>query len=339
MSTNFSSNDLMDRAPAEDRTATASSRRVAVITGGTLGIGLELARLAAAEGYDLVIAADRAGDQAALSELRSKGVHVEFIEADLATIEGVKELKRATDGRRIEVLAANAGHGLGHAFLDQDWADIRHVIDTNITGLALLVHHVGKGMRQRGGGRILLTGSIAGTMPGTYQAVYNATKAFVNSFGEAIREEVKDSNITVTVLMPGATETEFFHRAGLDDTKEGAKSKDSAAAVAKTGWDAMKRGDNHEVHGLPNKIRATLNRWLPDSLVAKQHGSAMKPGGARESSGAPAIGGILAAAAAVGGIALAVKAAQRRQGRYTMTDLRDGRRTSGRATYPSRYAD
>jgi short-subunit dehydrogenase len=265
---------------------------------------------------------------------------VEFIETDLATIDGVKELKRATDGRHVAVLAANAGHGLGHAFLEQDWDDVRHVIDTNITGLTLLVHHVGKAMRARGGGRILLTGSIAGTMPGTYQAVYNASKAFVNSFGEAVREEVKDSGITVTVLMPGATETEFFHRAGLDDTREGAKSKDSAEAVARTGWDAMKRGDNHEVHGLPNKIRATLNRWLPDSLVAKQHGRAMQPGGAREKSQAPAIGGVLAAAAAIGGIALAVRAAQQRSTEKTgyMNDLRDGRR-HGRPSDAARYAD
>ena len=116
---------------------------------------------------------------------------------------------------------ANAGHGLGRAFLDQDFADVRHVIDTNVTGTVYLVQLVGRAMRSRGQGRILLTGSIAGFMPGTYQAVYNGTKAFVDSFSFALRAELKDTGVTVTCLMPGATETDFFERADMLDTKVG----------------------------------------------------------------------------------------------------------------------
>ena len=123
--------------------------------------------------------------------------------------------------RRVDALLANAGHGLGQAFLDQDFEEIQHVIDTNITGTIYLIHQIAWKMRERGAGRILITGSIAGFMPGTYHAVYNGTKAFIDSFSYALRAELKDSGVTVTCLMPGATETEFFERAGLSDTKVG----------------------------------------------------------------------------------------------------------------------
>ena len=118
-------------------------------------------------------------------------------------------------------MLANAGHGLGRGFLDQNFEDVRHVIDTNVTGTVYLVQLVGRSMRSRGRGRILLTGSIAGFMPGTYQAVYNATKAFVDSFSFALRAELKDTGVTVTCLMPGATETDFFERADMLDTAVG----------------------------------------------------------------------------------------------------------------------
>ena len=116
---------------------------------------------------------------------------------------------------------ANAGHGLGKGFLDQDFEEARHVIDTNITGTVYLIQRIGRDMRARGQGRILITGSIAGFMPGSFQAVYNGTKAFIDSFSFALRNELKDSGVTVTCLMPGATETEFFERADMLDTKVG----------------------------------------------------------------------------------------------------------------------
>src|SRR5207253_8110269 len=179
-------------------------------------------------------------------------------ESDLATTQGVHELVFAINGRPVNALLANAGNGLGHAFLDQDFEEARHVIDTNVTGTLYLIHEVGNEMRERGEGRILITGSIAGFMPGTYQAVYNGTKAFMDSFSFALREELKDSGVTVTCLMPGATETEFFERADMLDTKIGQSKKDDPAEVARTGFDAMMRGDGDVVTGWLNKVRSAI---------------------------------------------------------------------------------
>ena len=196
------------------------------------GIGFELARIRGENGFDLVIAADQPKIQDAARDLRLLGAAVEAVEVDLATLEGVDRLYAATGGRPVEALLANAGHGLGRAFLDQDFIQVRHVVDTNITGTIYLIQKVGRDMRARGHGRILITGSIAGFTPGTYQAVYNATKAFIDSFSFALRHEVKEQGITVTCLMPGATETEFFERADLMDTKIGQSKKDDPADVA-----------------------------------------------------------------------------------------------------------
>src|SRR4029453_7463512 len=194
------------------------SRPFAIVTGASSGIGLELAAVCAQEGFDLLLAPDRPGIHEAAERCRQLGADVSSIEVDLATTQGVDRLWAAASGRPVDALLANAGHGLGHAFLDQEFGDIRHVIDTNITGTVQLVQLVGRQMRARGKGRILLTGSIAGFMPGAYQAIYNGTKAFVDSFSFAIRAELKDSGVTVTCLMPGATETDFFERADLLDT-------------------------------------------------------------------------------------------------------------------------
>ena len=173
---------------------------------------------------------------------------------------------------------ANAGHGLGHAFLDQDFADIRHVIDTNVTGTLDLIHQLGRPMRDRGEGRILIVGSIAGYTPGTFQAVYNATKAFIDSFSMALRHELRDSGVTVTCLMPGATETEFFERAGMEDTQVGQSKKDDAAFVARTGYDAMMKGEGDVVAGLKNKITTVIASVTPAGMLAEQHRRMAEPG-------------------------------------------------------------
>jgi short-subunit dehydrogenase len=214
------------------------SKPFAIVTGASSGIGLELASICAQEGFDLLIAADRPELQAAADRCRGLGADVTVVETDLATTEGVDRLWAAAAERPVEALLANAGHGLGHAFLDQDFEDVRHVIDTNVTGTIYLVQLVGRTMRSRGSGRILLTGSIAGFMPGTYQAVYNGTKAFVDSFSFALRAELKESGVTVTCLMPGATETDFFERADMLDTQVGQSKKDDPADVARIGFDA-----------------------------------------------------------------------------------------------------
>ena len=176
------------------------------------------------------------------------------------TIEGVDELYAAARGRPVEALLANAGRGLGKAFLDQDFADVRHVVDTNVTGTIYLIQKVGRDMRTRGSGRILITESIAGFMPGTYQAVYNATKSFLDSFSFALRHELMDAGVSVTCLMPGATETEFFERADMMDTKVGTSKKDDPAEVAETGFKAMMKGEGDVVmrswHADPGSARA-----------------------------------------------------------------------------------
>jgi len=218
-----------------------AQRPLAVVTGASSGIGFDLAKLCAMKGYDLVIAADRPEITRAQSELKALGVNVDALEADLSTENGVADLfaRAERQQRPIDILIANAGHGLGKAFLDQDFRQVRSVIDTNITGTIDLIHKVGNRMRARGSGRMLIVGSIAGLMPGSFQAVYNGSKAFIDSFAAALRNELKDTGVSVTCLMPGPTETEFFERADLLDTKVGQQKKDDPADVAKTGFDAM----------------------------------------------------------------------------------------------------
>jgi short-subunit dehydrogenase len=258
------------------------TRQFAIVTGASTGIGLELARRCATEGFDLLIAADESEIEQAASDLRTEqGGHVEAVQADLSTLEGVDELYRATRGRPVDILMANAGRGLGRAFLDQDLAQVRKVIDTNITGTVGLIHKIGAEMRRRKAGRILITGSIAGFTPGTFQAVYNGTKAFLDSFSFALREELRDSGVSVTCLMPGATETEFFRRADMMDTKVGTEDKDDPVDVARAGFEAMMRGDGDIVTGLKNKIQSAVAEVTPAEMLAKQHRKMAEPGTAR----------------------------------------------------------
>lgn len=260
----------------------SATRPFAIVTGASTGIGLELARRCAKEGYDLLIAADEPAIEQAATSLRGAGAAVEAVQADLATTEGVEKLYAAVRGRAVDALLANAGRGLGHAFLDQEFDKVRRVIDTNITGTVYLIHKIGNDMRRRNSGKILITGSIAGFMPGSFQAVYNGTKAFLNSFSFALREELKGTNVTVTCLMPGATETEFFRRAGMMDTKVGTEEKDDAAEVANNGFDAMMKGEGEIVSGLKNKVQTTVANVMPAGVLAGQHRKMAEPGTAKK---------------------------------------------------------
>jgi short-subunit dehydrogenase len=255
-----------------------AQRQLAVVTGASSGIGFELAQLCAKDGFDLVIAADEPEIEEAAKQLEKHGVKVDWVECDLAQEEGVEELLDAVEDRQVDVLMANAGHGLGHAFLDQQFEDILHVIDTNITGTLFLLHRVGNRMSARGSGRILITGSVAGFIPGAYQAVYNGTKAFLDSFSFALRAELAESGVTVTCLMPGATETEFFERADMQDTAVGQQKKDDPKDVAKAGFDAMMRGDGDVVAGWQNKLQTAIANVTPSGLLARQHAKKAKPG-------------------------------------------------------------
>src|SRR3954463_821570 len=261
----------------------STSRPLAIVTGASTGIGFELAKRCAKEGYDLVIAADEPEIEQAANSLRNGdgGTKVEVVQADLATTEGVGRLYAAVKGRQVDALLANAGRGLGHGFLDQDFAKARRVVDTNITGTIDLIYKVGNDMRRRNAGKILITGSIAGFMPGTYQAVYNGTKAFLDSFSFALRAELRDTKVTVTCLMPGATETEFFERADMLDTKVGTQKKQDPAEVAKAGFDAMMDGKGDVVTGWQNKLRSAIANILPAGMVAEQHRGMAEPGSAR----------------------------------------------------------
>jgi uncharacterized protein len=223
-------------------------RSLAVVTGASSGIGYELAKRCAAKGFDLILAADEPLDEAA-DTCRGLGANVETAVVDLATRPGVDTLVRTIGDRTVSALLANAGHGLGQGFLDQDFEEIQHVIDTNITGTIYLIHQIAWRMRARGAGRILITGSIARFMPGTSHAVYNGTKAFIDAFSYALRAELKDTGVTVTCLIPGATDTGFFERAGLTDTKVAQDKKDDPADVAKDGFEAMMKGDADVVSG------------------------------------------------------------------------------------------
>jgi short-subunit dehydrogenase len=262
----------------------STSRPLAIVTGASTGIGFELAKRCAKEGYDLVIAADEPEIEQAANSLRNGGggTKVEVVQADLATTEGVDRLYAAVKGRQVDALLANAGRGLGHGFLDQDFAKARRVVDTNITGTIDLIYKVGNDMRRRNAGKILITGSIAGFTPGSFQAVYNGTKAFLNSFSFALREELRDTKVTVTCLMPGATETEFFKRAGMMDTAVGTGDKDDAADVANSGFDAMMKGEGDVVTGLKNKVQSAAANVTPAGVLASQHRKMAEPGTAKE---------------------------------------------------------
>lgn len=252
--------------------------KLAVITGASTGIGRELAKIAASEGYDLVLVADEPTIDAAAGEIRASAVSVEAIEADLASFEGNDRLLAAVGDRRIDILIANAGRGLGHAFVTQSSDDWRRVIDTNVTGTTYLLQKVAQRMVTQGDGRILIVGSIAGLIPGSYQAVYNGTKAYLDSFSYALREELKDTGVGVTVLMPGPTDTEFFRRANMLDTPVGKDDgKEDPAKTARNGWDAMMDGSAHVVSGVKNKIQAALSHLTPDTMLAKQHTKMAKP--------------------------------------------------------------
>jgi uncharacterized protein len=259
-----------------------TAHKLAVVTGASTGIGLELARECARHKFDLIVAANEPEIESAADELRREGVNVEAVKADLATVSGVDQLYEKLRGRRVNALLANAGRGLGKAFLDQDFADIRCVIDTNITGTVYLIHKVGNDMRRSGEGRILITGSIAGFIPGSYQAVYNGSKAFLDSFSYALREELKDSAVTVTCLMPGPTDTEFFRRADMLDTKVGSEEKDEAAEVAKDGFAAMMAGKGGVVSGWQNKLEAAAAHVLPSAALARRHTREAAPGTAKK---------------------------------------------------------
>src|SRR5215203_2587054 len=260
----------------------ASNRPLAVVTGASRGIGLELAKLFAAHDHDVIVAAEGADIHAVAQGLRDAGVEADAVQVDLASDQGVDELYRAVkdSGRPVAAVALNAGRGAGGAFAtDTRLEDELEIIDLNVRSTVHLAKHIVGDMVERNEGRILFTSSIASTMPGSFQAVYNASKSFVQSFALALRNELKDTGVTVTTLMPGPTETEFFERADMLDTKVGASDKDDPALVAKQGFEALMKGEERVVGGgMKTKAMAAAAKVTPDSMKAAQHRKMAEPG-------------------------------------------------------------
>src|SRR4051795_6149601 len=262
------------------------NRQLAVVTGASSGIGFELAKIFAEEGFDLLIAAEDAELTVALEKLTASGANARAHRVDLATEAGVIELygQIQNTGLPVAALALNAGIGAGGAFATEtDLADELKLIDLNVRSTVHLCKLVLADMVERDRGRILFTSSIASTMPGPFQAVYNASKSFVQSFALAIRNELKDSGVTVTSLMPGPTETEFFERADMLDTKVGAGEKDDPAEVARQGFEALMADKERIVAGaFKNKAQVAVSRVLPDSVKAEKHREMAEPGSAKD---------------------------------------------------------
>jgi uncharacterized protein len=270
--------------------STSETKPFAVVTGASSGIGLELARQFASNGYDLLIAAEDAELAQAAGELRALGGDVDAVRVDLATEDGVEELyaRIRASGRPVDALALNAGIGAGGAFAgpDPDRTELTQelqLVDLNVRSTVHLAKHVLTDMVARNEGRVLFTSSIASTMPGAFQAVYNASKSFVQSFALALRNEVKDTNVTITSLMPGPTETEFFERADMLDTSVGAGDKDDPADVARDGFEALMAGKERVVsHSLSTKAQGRSGRFMPDSAKAEMHRKMAEPGSAEK---------------------------------------------------------
>lgn len=258
------------------------AKPLALVTGASSGIGLELAEQLAERGYDLVInAEDNARLLQAARRIRAAGAHVDVIQANLRDYIQTEHLVDTVHdlGRPLDVAVLNAGVGRGGAFVDIDLADDLEVIDLNVRSTVHLAKRIVRAMTERGEGRILVTSSIASTMPGSFQAVYNASKSFLQSFVQALQNELKDTGVTLTSLMPGPTETDFFHRADMDDTKVGQQDKDDPAQVARQGLDALLGGKEKVVAGsAKTKAQEMANKILPDKAKAEAHRKVAEPG-------------------------------------------------------------
>ncbi|MBW4417635.1 MAG: SDR family NAD(P)-dependent oxidoreductase [Myxacorys californica WJT36-NPBG1] len=262
------------------------TRPLAVVTGASKGIGYELARQFAQNGFDLLITSTGASINEAAQSCEKLGAKVETVQADLATFDGVETLysRIKATGRPVDAIAINAGVGVGGEFArETDLQDELNLINLNVVSSVHLAKRVVKDMVERGKGRILFTSSIAALLPGPFEAVYAASKAFLRSFSEGLRNELKDTGVTVTALMPGPTDTDFFHRADMDDTVVGSSQNDDPAEVAKQGFEALMAGKNEIIAGsLMTKIQGAVSKVLPEPLRAELHSKLTEPGSANK---------------------------------------------------------
>ncbi|WP_199424157.1 SDR family NAD(P)-dependent oxidoreductase [Actinotalea solisilvae] len=255
-------------------------RPLAVVTGASSGIGLALAHGLAERGHDLVVCAED-DDVAGLRADPAPATAVSAVRADLATSDGVDRLVAAVEaaGAPVDVLALNAGVGLGGPFLEADLADHEHLVELDVLAVVRLAHRLLPAMVARGAGRVLVTSSVAATMPGPWYATYAASKTFVQSFTEALRHELRGSGVTLTALQPGPTDTAFFERADMTSTLAARGPKSDPADVARAGLEALFAGDDHVVVGALGKSQAAMARVLPVPAQAAVHGAATRPRG------------------------------------------------------------
>lgn len=250
-----------------------TSPKYALITGGTSGIGYELAKLFAENGYNLVIVARTEADlRQRADEISSRyGVFVITLAKDLFHREAPFEIYDETrrQGIQIDVLVNDAAQGLYGRFIDTDIHRELDMLQLNIGAYIALTKLYLRDMMERGDGKILNVASIAGKLPGPYQSVYHGTKAFIHSFTEAIRAELADSGVTITSLLPGATDTDFFRKAHMEDSRILEQDLADPAKVAKDGFEALMKGDDMVISGLKNKAQIAASNITPDSLVAK----------------------------------------------------------------------
>jgi short-subunit dehydrogenase len=259
-----------------------TARPLALVTGASSGIGRALAQQFADHGFDLVIAAEDDAIHTAASELEAAGVTVTAEQVDLATANGVAALHRAAASRgTVTAAALNAGVGVGGRFDETDLDRDLRLVDLNCRSTVHLAKLLARDMVAREEGRLLFTASVAAKAPGPYHATYAASKAFVHSFAEAIRVELADTGVTVTSLMPGPTETEFFDRADMEDTRIGAGPKDDAEEVARDGFEALMAGKDHVVAGsVKNRLQAAGASATPDGMAASGMAKLTEPGSA-----------------------------------------------------------
>ncbi len=258
------------------------ANQLAVVTGASSGIGYNLAKVFAENGFDVVIASNGDRLTKAASDLEELGVQVKPVEADLATYDGVKSFWSQVEslGRAVDAVAVNAGVGVGGLFAETDLEKEINMVRLNVEGTVHLTKLAVQHMVKRGQGKILITASIAGEMIAPREAVYAASKAFDLSFAKSIRSELEGTGVSVTALQPGPVDTDFFHRADMDDTKVGQEGKKESEPydVAKQGFEALMKGEKHVYSASFNtKVQGAVANVVPDAVKAAMHEKMTKP--------------------------------------------------------------